>query len=194
MTVTMITAGILALLLLFLAGYVIAGRVKFKIDLGDGGNEAMRQRIRAQANFVEYVPVALILMMLVETGSIGPRWLIIALGATLVIARLWHAQGILSKPGVSAGRFMGTNLTGLVLLAGSLDYSVAAAVAVQEPAFVAKYAFELSQAFNLFYHRHRILSEEDPAKKMFLLRLSRLVERQLVTALDLLGIIAPEKM
>jgi arginyl-tRNA synthetase len=82
----------------------------------------------------------------------------------------------------------------LVLLAGSLDHSVAAAVALQEPAFVAKYAFELSQAFNFFYHRHHILSEEDAAKKMFLLRLSRLVERQLVTALGLLGIVAPEKM
>ena len=57
-----------------------------------------------------------------------------------------------------------------------------------------KYAFELAQAFNLFYHRHHILSEPDAAKKTFLLRLSRLVERQLVTALDLLGIEAPEKM
>ena len=119
MTVTMVTTGVLALVLLFLAGYVIAGRVKFKIDLGDGGNEAMRQRIRAQANFVEYVPMALILMMLVETASIGPRWLIIALGATLVVARISHAQGILSKPGQSAGRFVGTNLTGLVLLVGA---------------------------------------------------------------------------
>jgi len=82
----------------------------------------------------------------------------------------------------------------LLLLAGSLDHSVAAALGAQEPAFVAKYAFELSQAFNLFYHRHHILSEEDPARKVFLLRLSRLVERQLVTALDLLGIVAPEKM
>jgi arginyl-tRNA synthetase len=71
---------------------------------------------------------------------------------------------------------------------------VAAAVGAQEPAFVAKYAFELSQAFNLFYHRHHILSEEDPAKKAFLLRLSRLVERQLVTALNLLGIESTEKM
>jgi arginyl-tRNA synthetase len=88
----------------------------------------------------------------------------------------------------------GDDLWGVVLLAGSLDHSVAAALGAQEPAFVAKYAFELSQAFNLFYHRHRILSEEDPAKKAFLLRLSRLVERQLVTALDLLGIVAPEKM
>jgi len=82
----------------------------------------------------------------------------------------------------------------LLLLAGSLDHSVAAAVGAQEPAFVAKYAFELSQAFNLFYHRHHILSEEDAAKKMFLLRLSRIVERQLVSALGLLGIAAPEKM
>jgi arginyl-tRNA synthetase len=82
----------------------------------------------------------------------------------------------------------------VALLAGSLDYSAAAAVAAQEPAFIAKYAFELSQAFNLFYHYHRILSEEDPARKLFLLRLSKLVERQLVSALNLLGIVAPEKM
>jgi arginyl-tRNA synthetase len=88
----------------------------------------------------------------------------------------------------------GDDVWNLVLLAGSLDYSVAAAVAVQEPAFIAKYAFELSQAFNIFYHHHHILSEEDASRKAFLLRLSKLVERQLVTALDLLGIVAPEKM
>jgi arginyl-tRNA synthetase len=88
----------------------------------------------------------------------------------------------------------GDDVWEVVLLAGSLDHSVAAAVAAQEPAFIAKYAFELSQAFNLFYHHHHILSEEDPARKMFLLRLSKLVERQLVSALDLLGIVAPEKM
>ncbi|MEK7215722.1 MAG: MAPEG family protein [Chloroflexota bacterium] len=120
MTITMITTGLLALLLLFLSGYVIAGRVKFKIDIGDGGNETMRQRIRAQANFTEYVPVALILMLLMETGSVGPAWLLVAMGVTLVIARLWHAQGLLSNPGTSAGRFMGANLTGLVILVGAV--------------------------------------------------------------------------
>jgi arginyl-tRNA synthetase len=67
-------------------------------------------------------------------------------------------------------------------------------VGAQEPAFIAKYAFELAQAFNLFYHRHHILSEADPARKTFLLQLSRLAERQLVAALDVLGITAPEKM
>jgi arginyl-tRNA synthetase len=88
----------------------------------------------------------------------------------------------------------GDDVWGLVRLAGLLDVQVAAALAAREPAFVAKYAFELAQAFNLFYHRHRILSESNPERKMFLLRVSRLVERQLVAALDLLGIEAPEKM
>lgn len=82
----------------------------------------------------------------------------------------------------------------LILLAGSLGSRVDAAVATQEPAFVAKYAFELAQAFNVFYHRHHILSEKDRAKRAFLLRLTSLVKDQLVVALGLLGVEAPEKM
>jgi arginyl-tRNA synthetase len=82
----------------------------------------------------------------------------------------------------------------LVLAAGSLDGAVDAAIGAQEPAFVAKYAFQLAQAFNNFYHKHHILSETDEEKRTFLLALTELVERQLVKALDLLGIEAPEKM
>jgi arginyl-tRNA synthetase len=82
----------------------------------------------------------------------------------------------------------------LAFLAASLDTQIDAAVGAQEPAFVAKYAFQLAQAFNLFYHHHHILTENDLAKKTFLLQLSRLVEVQLVAALDLLGIESPEKM
>ena len=82
----------------------------------------------------------------------------------------------------------------LVMMAGSLDTQIDAAVAAQEPAFVAKYAFQLSQVFNLFYHHHHILTESDAAKKKFLLQLSRLVELKLVAALELLGIESPEKM
>ena len=82
----------------------------------------------------------------------------------------------------------------LSLLAASLDTQIDAAVGAQEPAFVAKYAFQLAQAFNLFYHHHHILTESNTAKKIFLLQLSRLVETQLVSALELLGIESPEKM
>ena len=88
----------------------------------------------------------------------------------------------------------GDDLWDLAVLAGSLDAGVEAAVAAQEPAFLARYAFELAQAFNIFYHKHRILSEEDAEKRAFLLRLTQLVREQLVTALALLGITAPEKM
>jgi arginyl-tRNA synthetase len=88
----------------------------------------------------------------------------------------------------------GDDLWELILLAGSLDARVDAAVGTQEPAFLARYAFELAQAFNVFYHKHHILSEEDAEKRAFLLRLSSLVREQLVTALGLLGIDAPEKM
>ena len=88
----------------------------------------------------------------------------------------------------------GNGLWELLLAAGSLEYAVEAAIATQEPAFVAKYAFQLAQAFNLFYHKHHILSEADEQKRAFLLRLTELVEAQLVRALGLLGIEAPEKM
>ncbi len=88
----------------------------------------------------------------------------------------------------------GNSLWEMLVAAGSLDYAVDAVIATQEPAFVAKYAFQLAQAFNNFYHKHHILSEVDGQKRAFLLRLTELVEAQLVRALGLLGIDAPEKM
>ncbi|HJY88212.1 MAG TPA: arginine--tRNA ligase [Candidatus Acidoferrales bacterium] len=98
----------------------------------------------------------------------------------------------------SVNRFLaapsGNDLWELILLAGSLGTAVEAAVAAQEPAFVAKFVFQLAQAFNNFYHQHHVLSEEDEQKRAFLLLLTRLVERQLVSALQLLGIEAPQKM
>src|SRR6266403_155618 len=88
----------------------------------------------------------------------------------------------------------GNSLWELVVAAGSLDYAVDAAIATQEPVFVAKYAFQLAQEFNNFYHKHHILTETDEQKQAFLLRLTELVEAQLVRALSLMGIEAPEKM
>ena len=88
----------------------------------------------------------------------------------------------------------GNDLWAVVLLAGLLGSEVETAAGAQEPAFIAKYAFQLAQAFNLFYHKHHILSEADTEKKAFLLALTSIVERQLVAALGLLGIQSPEKM
>jgi arginyl-tRNA synthetase len=105
--------------------------------------------------------------------------------------RMEHGQ-------MDVGRFLaapgGDDLWGLLVLAGSLDAHVEAAVAAQEPAFVARYAFELAQLFNNFYHKHPILNEEDVEKRAFLLRLTGLVRDNLELALGLMGITAPEKM
>ena len=88
----------------------------------------------------------------------------------------------------------GTGLWELLLLAGSGDAGMDATIAAQEPAFLAKYAFQLAQGFNNFYHKHHILSETDEQKRAFLLGLTEVVERELVRVLELLGIEAPEKM
>ena len=82
----------------------------------------------------------------------------------------------------------------LLLLNGSLDYAMDAAIGAQEPAFDTKYAFQLAQTFNNFYHKHHILSEADEQKRAFLLGLTELVERQLIKALQVLGIETPDKM
>ena len=82
----------------------------------------------------------------------------------------------------------------LALLASQADAVAEQALATSEPAVVAKFAFQLAQSFNNFYHRHPILREPDPGKKLFLLWLAGFVRSQLERALDLLGIEIPEVM
>ncbi len=88
----------------------------------------------------------------------------------------------------------GNDLWTLLLAAGSLGAHIQAAIKTQEPAFLAKFAFSLAQAFNLFYHKHKILAEGDSARRAFLLHLTAIVRTQLLSALALLGMDAPEKM
>jgi arginyl-tRNA synthetase len=67
-------------------------------------------------------------------------------------------------------------------------------ITTSEPAYLAKHAFQLAQEFNNFYHRHHILTEEDPARKTFLLATAAVALRELVTVLGWLGIESPEAM
>jgi arginyl-tRNA synthetase len=67
-------------------------------------------------------------------------------------------------------------------------------IASSEPAYLAKHAFQLAQEFNNFYHRHHILTEEDPARKTFLLATAAVALRELVVVLAWLGIESPEAM
>ena len=82
----------------------------------------------------------------------------------------------------------------LALLTSQLEMIVDQAIAAQEPAGVAKYAFRLAQGFNNFYHRFHILSEPDRDRQWFLLYLVHLVNETLASALGLMGIEIPERM
>jgi arginyl-tRNA synthetase len=82
----------------------------------------------------------------------------------------------------------------LWLRAGRRSLVLDQAIGVSEPAYLAKHAFQLAQEFNNFYHKHHILTEEDPAKKTFLLATAAVALRELVTVLGWLGIETPQAM
>jgi arginyl-tRNA synthetase len=82
----------------------------------------------------------------------------------------------------------------LIYSAAQLETNVSLSIQLAEPATVAKYLFSLAQAFNNFYHKHRILIEPDPLRKWFLLALTQIIHQRLWQGLQLLGIQVPEKM
>jgi arginyl-tRNA synthetase len=82
----------------------------------------------------------------------------------------------------------------LWLTAGKLSLIVDQCIATTEPAYLAKYSFQLAQMFNNFYHRHHILTEENPSRKSLLLSTAAVVQRELIRTLSILGIEAPEAM
>jgi arginyl-tRNA synthetase len=82
----------------------------------------------------------------------------------------------------------------LWLRAGRFSQVLEQCIGTSEPAYLAKHAFQLAQEFANFYHRHHILTEEDPARKTFLLATAAVTLRELVGALALLGIDSPDAM
>lgn len=101
--ITSITAGLLALIYLALTAQVIRQRGRTNTSLGDGSTGAIAPgeehlapllvACRSHANFAEYVPLTLLLLALNEaTGA--PRWLVLALAATLIVGRILHPIGM----------------------------------------------------------------------------------------------------
>jgi arginyl-tRNA synthetase len=88
----------------------------------------------------------------------------------------------------------GTEIWSLIMLAERLDEVVRLCAASAEPANLAKYTFTLARAFNLFYHRHRIIAEEDATRRAVLIAAANITRRRLTAALETLGIAVPERM
>ena len=82
----------------------------------------------------------------------------------------------------------------VLLAASKADSAVERAVTAGEPAHVAKYAFQLAQAFNNFYHQYPVIHEENREKKVFLLWMTDFFRRQLERTAGILGIQVPAYM
>ena len=115
--ITLLYAGILGVLLVALSVRVTALRGKHKVNLGDGGNEELQRAIRVQGNFVEYVPLALILIGLLEMNG-APAWAVHAFGIVLAVARLSHAYSLYAAS--MPPRIVGTSGTWAVLAVAGL--------------------------------------------------------------------------
>jgi len=111
--------GLLALLLVVLSVRVIQLRYRHKVEIGDGSVPELQRAIRAHANFVEYVPLALLLILMADL--VGHEKLVVhVLGIALLVGRVAHALGFTSGMGPNLGRSLGVGLTMLVLIAGAI--------------------------------------------------------------------------
>lgn len=116
---TALYAGLLGLVafgVAFAAGQL---RGRLNVSVGDGGNPALLCAMRRHANFAEWVPLALILIALLELNGVSALW-IHWLGAVLVISRILHAVGLKPDTMKTAPRFIGATGTVLVTTVASI--------------------------------------------------------------------------
>lgn len=115
MVVTPLYAALLALWFVGLSLHVIGCRREARVSLGDGGNGRLQRAIRAQANFAEYVPLALILLLIIELSRYS-IYLVHVIGIVLLLARLLHGYALAYRASFRFGRVWGAALTFVVLV------------------------------------------------------------------------------
>jgi len=108
-------AALNALIMLVLGMLVVRARVKTRTEIGDGGNPLMVGPLRAHANNAEYVPMAILLMMLLYALGEGAL-MIHVIGVSLTLGRLLHAFALSRNVGTSTPRFLGMILTWLAYI------------------------------------------------------------------------------
>jgi len=116
MRITGLYVAVGVLLVLVLAVRVVMRRWTARIGIGDGDDKELRKRIRAHGNAVEYLPIGLLALLLLDLDGTTPV-LLHACGIALIVARIAHAIGLSRTGGTSPERFFGITLTFLTLLA-----------------------------------------------------------------------------
>ena len=119
--------AILAIQMLILSMLVSFRRVSLgksegdasKYPYQDGGDETLRRRIRAHGNFVEYVPLCVIILAVMELNQVEAQTLWY-LGGAFVAGRIFHTFGMLNNPHFPLPRILGMFSTYAVLIAGAV--------------------------------------------------------------------------
>jgi uncharacterized membrane protein YecN with MAPEG domain len=102
--------GLLALLTVYLSFRVSVARRTAKVSIGDAGDKDLVKAIRVHSNSVEYIPLGIVLLVLLELQETLP-WQMHLAGGALVLGRVLHAYGLGSNPQVVPARLMGMYLT-----------------------------------------------------------------------------------
>ena len=116
MRITGLYVALGVLLVLVLAVRVVMWRWSARIGIGHGDDKELRKRIRAHGNAVEYLPIGLLALLLLDLDGTAPVLLHVC-GIALIVARISHAIGLSRTGGTSPERFFGITLTFLTLLA-----------------------------------------------------------------------------
>jgi uncharacterized membrane protein YecN with MAPEG domain len=131
--VSFLYAGLLGLLLIALSVQVVRARRRFRVGLGTGTEDGLHQAVRVQANFTEYVPYAVLLLVLAEITGL-PAAAVHGAGVLLVVSRVLHAVGLSGSPGRSFGRLYGSAGTWLLIVGLSVWLVYATTAASRSPA------------------------------------------------------------
>lgn len=115
--ITLILSSVMGLMGVWLALQVIKNRRKHQISLGDGGIDELTRAIRAHGNFVEYVPLSLILLACSELNQ-APLLVVTGFAVLIFLGRAFHAYAFLGGKDHFKPRILGMKLTlyGLVAL------------------------------------------------------------------------------
>ena len=120
--VTLLYAGIAGLLLLLLTANILREWVMMVRKVGGAGavsDQNLQRALKIQQSFVEYVPLILIMLLLLELTGV-PKIMLYALGAAVLVARLLHAYGSGGGAGADLCRAIGAQATFVVLTIASL--------------------------------------------------------------------------
>lgn len=102
----------------FLANNVSTVRRKEKVGLGLGSSKDLETAVRVHANNAEFVPLALVMLLIAELMG-GSSLVLHCLGGTLLVARVLHAIG-LPRKAPNVPRFAGTALTWMMIVGTSV--------------------------------------------------------------------------